>query len=514
MPVLVLKPGEPDEREFTLAEGTHVIGRAENNSIFVPSKNLSRRHAEIEVRGDQVVVRDLESKNGTFVNGQRVQSCEISEGDRVSCGSAVFELRRAPSVVPTAISRTGRQTLDTLLGRGKSASALRIAAGDHPAVARLRVLLEVSQMLSAPVTLDTLLGRVLDLAFQILDVDRGALLLAEPGSAALFPRVSRGASGDEPFYSTSVVGWVQATGNAGLFADMRSDPRVAGAASIVAHSICSSMCAPLQGKERLLGVLYVDNVTTPGRFRPEDLEFLAAFASQAAVAIEAAHLRHQLEREAVLRNSLLRFFPPATAHRVQESGDFGLAAVDTEVTALFADISGFTELSSRLQPRQVVELLNEYFPVMCDIVFSLDGTLEKYIGDALMAVWGAPFAHDDDADRAATAAVRMQRAMRTFSERWGPRLGGPLQIHIGLNTGPVAAGNIGSEGYVQYATIGDATNVAARLCSVAGPGEILIAEKTRTHLRQPPCPLLALPPVSVKGKAEPIDVHRLRWEED
>lgn len=504
MPVLVLKPGESGEREFTLGDGRHVIGRAEDNSVYIPYRNLSRRHAEIEVRGESVVVRDLESKNGTFVNGDRIETSELRYGDEVTCGSASFVLRQSSTVTPMAV------------WRNESTGGLRALLSSppgRPAEDRLRVLLEVSQMLSAPVDLDTLLRRVLDVVFQILDVNRGALLLADEETGDLAPRVLRGGGpGKSAFYSTSVVGWVRSTGDAGLFSDALTDPRVAGAVSLIQDSICSSMCAPLHGKDGMLGVLYVDNVTRPGRFAPEDLEFLSAFASQAAVSIEAARLRERLEREAVLRSGFSRFFAPAAVRRIEEAGGAVLDTVDAEVTALFADISGFTQLSSVLKPRQVVELLNEYFPVMSEIVFRHEGTLEKYIGDALMAVWGAPFPHEDDAVRAVRAAVEMQRAVRDLSQRLQATLGQPIAIHIGINTGPVAAGNIGSPTYLQYATIGDTTNVAARLCSAAAAGEILMSDATRAQIRDAPCPLVSLPPVTVKGKSDPIAVSRLDWD--
>jgi len=514
MPVLVLKPGEPGEREFSLADGTHVIGRAEENSVYVPYRNLSRRHAEIQVRGDSVVVRDLGSKNGTFVNGERVETRALGYGDVVACGGASFEIRQRPSVTPAAIFRTqDTGGLRALLQVEETApSALRISsAPERRTEDKLRVLLEVSQMLSAPVDLDTLLQRALDLVFEILDVSRGALLLADEETGDLAPRVVRGA-GHGSAYSTSVVGWVRSTGNAGLFADTLSDPRVAGSVSVVKHSICSSMCAPLRGKDEMLGVLYVDNVTRPGRLSPEDLEFLSAFASQVAVAIESARLREQIEREAVLRSGFLRFFAPAAVRRIEETGGASLETADAEVTALFADISGFTELSSVLKPRQVVELLNEYFPVMSEIVFRHEGTLEKYIGDALMAVWGAPFSHEDDADRALRAAVEMQRAVRDLSQHLQSTFGQPLAIHIGIHTGPVAAGNIGSPTYLQYATIGDTTNVAARLCGAATAGVILLSDATRAQIREAPCPLVSLPPITVKGKPDPIAVSRLDWD--
>jgi adenylate cyclase len=190
-----------------------------------------------------------------------------------------------------------------------------------------------------------------------------------------------------------------------------------------------------------------------------------------------------------------------------------LETIETEVTVLFSDISGFTALSSTLEPRQVVDLLNDYFPVMAEIVFKYEGTLEKYIGDALMAVWGAPFSHPDDADRAVRAAVEMQRALAELNARWRAQGRPELQIHVGLNTGRVAAGNIGSEQYLQYATIGDATNVASRVCSAAADGEICMNSTTFERWRDRAWPTNPLPPVQVKGKREPLSLHRLDWRE-
>jgi adenylate cyclase len=186
--------------------------------------------------------------------------------------------------------------------------------------------------------------------------------------------------------------------------------------------------------------------------------------------------------------------------------------IEAEVTALFCDISGFTALSEDLPPREIFGLLNDYFPMMADVIFRWDGTLEKYIGDALLAVWGAPFSHDDDPDRAVAAAADMQRALLDLNQRWAKEHRRKLAIHIGINSGRVAAGNIGSERYLQYATIGDATNVAARLCTLAGPGEIVISERTRSALRGVYTPTQELPPARIRGREQPVRIHRLDWQ--
>lgn len=325
---------------------------------------------------------------------------------------------------------------------GQTALRIQSVTPEFRAQSKLRILLEVSRLLSSPEGLKTLPDQILELASRILDIDRAALLVVNEATGQLEPRaVKTSVPAGGPIYSQHVVDHVRREGVAALFADAMSDPRFADARSIAAQSIRASMCVPLQGKDDLLGVLYVDNQSHANRFTKEDLEFLASFGSQAAVA-----------------------------------------------------------------------LLNDYFPVMADIVFRYEGTLEKYIGDALMAVWGAPFSRVDDADRAVRAAIAMQHALRTLNREWASARP-PLQIHFGLNTGPVAAGFLGSQSYLQYAAIGDATNVASRVCTAAPPGELFITDTTWQKLRDKNLPVEKLAPVEVKGKSAALMLYRVRWEQ-
>jgi adenylate cyclase len=162
-----------------------------------------------------------------------------------------------------------------------------------------------------------------------------------------------------------------------------------------------------------------------------------------------------------------------------------------------------------MKPTEIIQLLNEYFPVMAEIVFRHEGTLEKYIGDALLAVWGVPLEHDDDAHRAVRAAIEMQRAILKMNEGWaGER---EIGVHIGINTGPVAAGNIGSDQYIQYATIGDTTNVASRVCGEARRGEIVIDDRTAAHVAGTAIKLTNLGLIHLRGKSTPTQLHRVEW---
>jgi adenylate cyclase len=182
--------------------------------------------------------------------------------------------------------------------------------------------------------------------------------------------------------------------------------------------------------------------------------------------------------------------------------------IETEATLLFCDISDFTALSSRMRPREIITLLNEYFPLMAACVFAHEGTLEKYIGDALLAVWGVPVMRPDDALRAVRAAIDMQAAIG----EWNLRRAEPLSIHVGIASGGVAAGNIGSADYLQLATIGDATNLASRVCGVADAGAVVIDDHTRARIgvTAPDLAFEHLGPTVVKGKREPLALYRAR----
>lgn len=520
---LVVTPSGEPSRRIVLRDGDHHVGRSSDNEIPVAHPSLSRRHSLVRVAGGVVLLRDLDSSNGTFLRDKRIREVEIREGDTFRCGDVTFTLGRGPlaDTSPDSSPRPQRgqsaaaapsivlQSLLTETGDPSSHSSilLRATGGEERAQQKLQVLVEVGQILSSPGQQDEVLARVLDLLFQVFDVDRASLLLLDAAGQAQ-PRLTRtrsGTGGLEAIHSQRIVLEALADPRGVIATDARQDPRFMASTSVQMQGIRSSMCVPLRVRETNIGALYVDHLAVADRYRAEDIEFLGSFANQAAVALENTRLYAELELEAVRRSALSRFFPPAVLGPVLQSREFGLVPQDLEVSVLFSDISGFTAMSSTMAPRDVIGILNKYFPVMAAIVFKHEGTLEKYIGDALMAIWGAPNSHHDDADRALRAALDMRRALRDLNAE----LAQPLEVHMGLNAGPVAFGNIGSADYQQFAAIGDATNVASRVCSLAGNGEILISETLRLRL-QDRYDLETLPPALVKGKEQPLQAYRVR----
>jgi len=301
------------------------------NDVSLANTSLSRAHARIDVTASGVVLVDLGSKNGTWVDGVRVATHTLGRAHTITFGEVAASYERSPRVtrvkaplLPTCSKRfdddLSRMSLAELIGP-KHARATgrkpREGSADRDRD-KLRILLKVSQLLSTPAPLAALLASVLDLAFELLDIDRAVLLMLDPETGELEPRTlkTRTVSGDKAgLFSMSIARYVMEHGDAALFNDAAADPRLEQAASVNLQSIRTSMCSPLKARDRTLGVLYVDNLRDAGRFGEEDLEFLSAFACQAAIAVENALLADQLAAEAVSRAQLLRFFPPAVVQR-------------------------------------------------------------------------------------------------------------------------------------------------------------------------------------------------------
>ncbi len=529
MAYLIYAPDTTNEKVYELPTGEISIGRERDNIIAITNEtSVSRHHAQIVISQYRVSIVDQNSSNGTFVNGIKIDSCLLHEGDLIHCGNAIFKFVTNPNkeqdigptnIIKEYLQESTKTELNQLLDQQQddSVSVLKLRQKDInlQAVDKLKILLEVSKQLSSPTKLEILLEKILDLLFQIIKVDRAVILLVNEKTGELEQKAVKGKEGittEGRFYSKNITNFAIEKGKTFLTTDASLDRRFDNPESIVSQSIHGAVCIPLKPRDKVIGVLYADNLSLSNVYSDEDVEFLTGLANQAAIAIDNTQLYKKIQAEAILRNKLERFFPITVAKKLKETDQ--LEIVDTEVTALFSDISGFTKMSSTMEPRQIISMLNEYFKIMVeDIVFRYEGTLEKYIGDALFAIWGAPYQTANDEEKAIKAAIDMQWAVRRLNQQREKRHQKPIAIHIGINSGQVAAGNIGSEQLIQYATIGDTTNVTSRICSEAKADEILISQTTKEKLKSQIFPLEKIPPVMVKGKDEPIQLYRLLWQQ-
>ena len=503
------------DQTFELHDGaTLVVGRASASDLPVFDPTISRRHAELTCDGIVIRVRDLGSSNGTFVNGARVTDASVSPGDTIAFGKVPFRVASITrplatlgselvSDEPTAanmrsstilrerpFSQAGGLSRVLQSANLAEVKAQTVMTDEHAVTAKkLALLLEVSKQLSRAVDVDALLDTIAGVVFQILDVDRVAIELLD-GDGARMPRISRDRRGENAGRAIpqSIARKVVDEKVAVLSDNAPQDERFGGQ-SILMQSVRSAMCAPLIGSEdRVHGVLYVDNLTTTQRFDEDDLDFLVAFSNIAAVALENSAFAERIRRETLVRSNFERFFAP------------NLVAV------LFSDIRGFTALSEEMRPDDVARLLSEYFTVMVEVVFRRGGTLDKFIGDAIMAQWGAPIGSADDAGSAMAAALEMLTELDTLNAKWRTQGRPALQIGIGLNYGESFAGYIGSERRLEYTVIGDAVNTASRLCAAAEGGEILLSGEMRAALSAPP-PMVERGTMELRGKSQPIPVY-------
>jgi adenylate cyclase len=485
-----------DFRFELIGAGPHVVGRAASNDCAVVDPTVSRRHAELRLGEDGLDITDDGSSNGTFVNGVQVTTAHVAPGAEIAFGNMLFRLEQ---VAATTIVRR--------IPTSGEASTVDSAEKDRR---KLAILLEVAKGLTKATDVPGLLATIADFAFQTLEADRCAILLTDR-DGHLQPEIARDRRGDAVSADVpqSIVTQALRDRVAILTDDAGGDQRFTGQ-SIVLQQVRSALCAPLVGSEgQPLGVLYVDNFSLR-RFAEPDLDFLIAFSGIASVALENEQLAERIKAELLARRNFERFFTPQLAARIASNpGAVTLGGEKRLVAVLFSDIRGFTALAESMSADAVATLLTEYFTEMVDCVFRQGGTLDKFIGDAVMAQWGAPIGAPEDCDRAMQAALDMLQALDRLNTRWHGDGRPTLEIGIGLNVGEVFAGNIGSDRRLEYTVIGDAVNIASRLCAAAGPGEILLSKDFRAALGDSP-PLDALPPLALKGKRDVLPAFRVR----
>ena len=240
----------------------------------------------------------------------------------------------------------------------------------------------------------------------------------------------------------------------------------------------------------------------------DELALLGEAMSGAAADLQASEAR--IREELAIRNDLGRYLPGELVEKVvRREQDMGLGGRRAPITVLFADVVGFTPLTEHLPPEKVVTVLNELFTILTEIIFRHGGTVDKFIGDCVMALWGAPRAQVDHATRALLAAEDMMRWLEIGNAGWQQRFGITLQLAVGVNTGEAVVGNIGSETRMEYTAIGDVVNVAARLEGIARPMQVLASETTRRAAGDR-FEFVSLGARELSGRSEPVQLFEVR----
>jgi adenylate cyclase len=479
------------------------IGRTEGNDLVLNHPSVSRKHARVEVRNSAWWIVDLKSTNGVKVNGNLITESQIAAGDKILVGSVQLDIKSMPSVdfsgdsmfdnpSGTVIRRISDFNSEFGLDLGEAASAAVRPVSEpgmrvpEPSVTRekiFQVLVQVARALLESDDLNSLLNTVMDMIFKYLPVERGLIILFDEDGNPV-PKLTKfieGADAQDIPISRTILKMVAEQQVALMTSNALEDARLLGGKSIAIHGIRSAMCVPLWNRNRVIGAVQVDSPIHIGRFTEEDLDLITALANFAAVAIERAQLAEKIEQERKIRSKMERYHSPAVIDEIVK----GVVAADetdirnADVSILFADISGFTSVSESKRPEEVAEFLSNFFSAAVDAIFAYGGTLDKFIGDAVMAFFGAPIPQDDHADRAIMSGLMMMERVAAWNDQ-REREGLPaVRIRVGINSGPAVVGNVGTEKRVDYTVLGSSVNIASRLESgVAKPGQLVISQNT------------------------------------
>ena len=547
------------------------IGRAQENNIVLNDRRVSRRHAQIIAENGGFKLIDgyyvggeiQRSVNRVFVNGAPQLEKILEPGDLITIGASRLEVERvaeekieqspAPKIavertdeIPVPAVGAGVSYDDQPLGHTQMLLSASEIIGSKQTTASsfestpvtpaeikilrrkaqiLEMLYEMSKTLGTVFDLKEIFAQATDLIFRGTPADRVVALLADETldgkilDYSLYPIAVKTrdkkmeAMTEQLTISRTITQKVMREKIALLSQDAKTDAQFSGAESIVSQGVRSTICAPLVTESNVHGVVYADRLDPFSTFTQEDLELISAVAAQTAVTVETVKAHKRLAREEVARANYSRFMPEYVVKQLLENPDsFRLGGANQTITVLFADIRGFTALSEveNKSPEKVVGLLNRYFTAMSDIIFKNGGTLDKYIGDGLMAIFGAPTASPMDADNALQSAIEMQRAVETVNRELKSEGLSPIRIGIGLHTGVATVGYIGSEQRSEYTAIGDTVNIASRLESNAQGGQILISEAT-AKAAEKSFSIVPQTPLQVKNRIEPISLFELKW---
>lgn len=511
------------------------IGRGNANDLVLNDSSVSRFHAVIKLKDKSILIADRGSTNGLLLNDKKItKETELKNGDVAIVGLYRLMLENVGEEGIQVRRGEWPSTLNHIMhGRDDQEAIPRSGALPPPSDPTdlssrikklerenylLTVLYEAGKALNSKLSLEHICDQVVSLACLIEGVERGFVMLLDENGEVMRQsevRYRDPASSDsrpQIILSQSVLETIRKEKQPILIEDVREDARFSGSESLKISGLRSAMCAPLVGKERLFGILYVDNLERTSAFTQEELNVFALVAAQAGAAIDNAAAHEKIAQQVAQRSALERFLAPEVVEMVVANPDIRLGGVNQEVTVLFADIRGFTAMSEKLEPGRVVEILNEYFTRVTDVIFDNGGTLDKYIGDAVMAVFGAPISKGNDAANAVNSAIQIQRLLIELNRDAAARKWPELKVGIGINTGSAIAGNIGSPRRLDYTVVGDAVNTAQRLMANARGREILISESTASRVGKT-FDMERLPELKVKGRHEAVPVFSVRWAE-
>jgi adenylate cyclase len=516
--------------ERPLAGRTVRLGRDRANEVAIDAedRSVSRFHARLDFDGQHWRITDTKSTNRVRVNGDLIEPEDkgtrvLADGDGIALGGFEMRLVREESegvvldkgqVEPRSLrTRAPAVELANLTGLIKRPQAAALPQDAAEALDRaekaLSVITGVGRRIAAVTPVDDILDAIVELVFEATPAERVALFLWEDEAGRLVPKRTRSRAGEGGGPLTLPETLVRKA-----FAEkavVQLDPQENISQSMVNLRLRSALAVPMADEAKAVGVIYTDTALLAGAFDPFSVALLSALASHAAIALEQTRLLRRARQEERNRAKLERYLARPVVNRIISSGEsmsgFSMRAEEVEVTVLFCDMAGFTSRTENMPPHEVLVLLNRCFSAMAEVILAHEGTLDKYIGDCIMAVFGAPQAQPDHARRAAITALGLREAIRLLNaEGTGVEVG----FRIGMHSGRAVAGDVGHVTRRDWTVMGSTVNLASRMeSSVARPGQIVLTGETRAGLGDEFALRRIEVPVPPKGIARGFEAYEL-----
>lgn len=502
------------KQSYQLGETT-VIGRSDACDIFLPFDGISRRHCVIARRGPRYVLMDPGSRNGTEVNGQKVQEHVLKHGDRVLIGPYELEFVHENALENRISFDEGAVIGVDLTSANAGIGAL--SAQSNPehlfrALQKFQLVLKMNETISNVSEAGDLFQVLLDQLFSVLPAERGVVLLGSTAEEVRVAAVRTKEGSQDPVpISRTLVARLYKEREGLLVLNLPMDKRLQSK-SLITQGVRSIVCAPLVYDGMTVGVVQLDSRQI-GAFAPEDLHIVSGIARQAAVMLERSRLVDRLREDVAWRVSLERTFPreivAALSTADARAQGVGKVGQKRRVAILCSHLRGFNDMAARVDARYLLDAINEYFVRMVDQVFHHGGTLDKFLGSGIMAFWGAPQKHEDDTARAVACALDMQSALVELNAMRAARGQMPFIMSIGVHAGEAVIGSLQSDRRFDYTVLGGTVAFAGHVMGLAQHGEVLVSQDVQRELGDAAGGEWRLP-VAIKGVAQPVPLFSLR----
>jgi adenylate cyclase len=499
-------------KSYHLTKEVVTTGKLSTNDFQVNDNSISRNHCKFVKTKESYKIIDLGSTNGTFVNGRRVKEKVLKVGDNITIGRTML---RFLSVSKTeSFSSVDDQKISMVI---PLSDQFIIPKEKKLEITRLNIMTSLTLLgkdLIASSSIEDSFEKVGELIFESLNPKRLFIFSYDENQEDLelkYSHTRKGKDKEKVTISKTIAMKAIKEKVAILSSNTRDDSRFDGAQSIIMYGITSAISVPIWTKNSIYGLIYIDTTEFNQMFQEKDLEILSIIANFTGLSIEGINSLNKLDREKKIRARLERYHSPSVVSRIMASQDTTtmelMAYRETEASVLFMDIVGFTPRVENMNPVEIGVFLNNFFSEMTDIIFQHNGTLDKYIGDGIMAVFGVPFEIDNHAELSIIAALDMIKKQEERNRQLSPI--DQIKIRIGINTGKLVSGDFGSPKRYDYTVIGNTVNIASRLeSSVAGSNEIVVSEATYKLTRD----LFEFEPLGEKklqGLSVPVEAYKV-----